>query len=253
MTIFGDILRFFGVVLGVLPDNTKAFSENLEMAERYVRWGDERHDVRDYLAAAKHCENCRDEDTPKVDLLLRKYSTLYSALLGIMRVNVEKFRTASKKARQELANMRSEIDGTRKGLNAARTTVDRLEADGNMIKAKEELRHVEEIERHLARLEDDLKEQNPLKELGVEYRRTYDEHMQRRTRLELSFAALLQAEDIAPEMKENVIAAAKSQLGSIEADLTSLAPEGEPTPKPMGPTPVPAEPAGDEAAGPAAP
>ncbi|MFW5856444.1 MAG: hypothetical protein ACOCX4_01085 [Planctomycetota bacterium] len=243
MGLISDFLRFLGVVFLGMRDRSHAFGEDLEMAERYARWGSERGDIRDYQAALKHCERCNDEDTPKNDLLLRKYATLFEILLGIIQHTIRLYRERDAQARERIHAMDEEINSARKNLEAARDHIRRLQKDGNMIKAKGEMRHVEELERSVARLEQKRNENSVWQAIQDDYRRTLEEVMRLRTRMELGQATLRGVEDVPSASKDNVISSAQAMLRSLEHDLTTVAPEGAVTPDQLSATmPPPAAP-----------
>ena len=224
MDIFKDFWRFLGVVFLGMKDDSKAFIENLEAAERYLRWGDERRDIRDYQKALRHCEECVDKYAPKSDTLARKYTTLFEIILGIIRLNIAQFVQKNDQALNGRGDMEGAVNSARKALQTSLATIEKLEKDGNMIKAKDERSHAEELERNLARLEEDLEHNNPCLKLDAEYQNTLDECRQYKTRMELGFAAVQQIENIPSETLDQIVVSARSQLSNIEDELYSLAP-----------------------------
>jgi chromosome segregation ATPase len=250
MGIVGEFIRFLGVVLLGLSDRTKAFTNDLEMAERYVRWGDERGDTRDYEAAVRHAERCRDEDTPKTDLLQRKYAAISDALLGLMRVEVTRFREETKKYRGKLKKLKEEIQMAELDLQKEQDYLAKLEADGNMIKAKEEAHRIEQVRRSLAALQNQRDGSTDLKELVNEYENTRQEHLALRQRLERSLRNLQQVQELPRGMRDDLAASVQATLRAVEKDLKALTPEGARKLPAMEPMPTAAE--FDEAASAAA-
>ncbi|MBN1257616.1 MAG: hypothetical protein JXA52_07915 [Planctomycetes bacterium] len=224
MDIFKDFWRFLGVVFLGMKDDSRAFIENLEAAERYNRWGDERKDLRDYQKALKHCEDCIDKYAPKPDTLARKYTTLFEILLGIIRLRIARFIQKNNQALNGRGDMEGAVNAARKSLQASYATIQKLERDGNMIKAQGERSHADELERNLAHLEEDLNHNDPCMKLKAEYQQTLDECRQYKTRMELSFAAVQQIENLPSGMLDQIIVGARSQLSSIEEELYALAP-----------------------------
>lgn len=225
MDILRDLIRFLGVILFGMRDTTKVFAENLEMAERYVRWGGERKDMRDYYSAIKHCDACHDEDAPKPDQVLRKYTALFDSLLGVLELNIERYREANDTAQSKRSQKHEEIDAVRKKLETERALIRKMQQDGNMLKAQAEARHVEETERQLNRMQEDASASDPVAQLRDQYRVATEEHVRFRKRLEMAFVVLREQEELSREAVNQLIESAQVSAENIEGALRSMAPE----------------------------
>ena len=84
MGMFTDFVRFMGSVLLGRKDASRAYAEALGMSERYVRWGTERGDIRDFMSALEQLDLCRDSDAPKSEFVVRKYTAMLNATSGIL-------------------------------------------------------------------------------------------------------------------------------------------------------------------------
>jgi len=221
MGFFDDMLRFISVMILGMEDRTKAFRQEMEMGERYIRWGEERGDLRDFESALHHLEICRNEDAGRPDLILRKQAALLQALVGLMRVQVERLRAQEAQMRSEVTELEDGLRGTRDEAEAAGHRVQSLEREGRMIRAREAREQLEELQRARDRLAEQVQEEKTrlkqeLAELVAEARQGL---AQRRDRLELAIAELDGVEDVSPEARQNITGGARREADELEQQL----------------------------------
>ncbi|MCX7935953.1 MAG: hypothetical protein N3A66_11925, partial [Planctomycetota bacterium] len=61
MGLFSDFFRFVASLMLGKQDAARTFFEPLIMAERYLRWGAQRQDMRDFRRALEYLGTVRDE------------------------------------------------------------------------------------------------------------------------------------------------------------------------------------------------
>jgi chromosome segregation ATPase len=224
MGILADIIRFISVAILGINDSSKVFAEALEMSERYLRWGQERKDIRDFLAALQHIEKCHDDEAPKADLLLRKYSVILESTIGLMSLNINKYREANQKVYQDKNNIHDDIQATQEELDKTKAKLQELRDEGSMIKAKEVEKRVEELNRQNARLQAMLNSNTQAHALTEEYRKVSEECLRHKNRIEVIFNTMHQLEDISVETKNNMVNNSEEQVNLIMKDLEELDP-----------------------------
>lgn len=222
MGILKDILQFVTVAILGMKDSGKVFTEYVEMGERYLRWGQERNDARDYLAALQNAEKALDENAPKKELLVRKYTVLIESMVGLIRLSTFHYKEALQTVSNRRQASKDEIEATKNSLEGAKALVEKMKANGSMIKAQEELRHVEEIERHLMRIQEKQGDENFLGELEKSFRKAQEEVSHHRSKLEMTFVTMKQSEDVSQEMLNNLIENGKVQLNSAMDEFAQL-------------------------------
>ncbi len=137
MGLIIDFLRFLGAVLFRSKEDTRVYLEELDMAERYVRWGEDRKDVKDFLKATEHLDGCQDEMAPKSDLVLRKYRVYLNAVTYAVQMML----LNNRKSRQELLHkktqLREEIKAINDQIDENQKKADAYREDGDMIAVRE--------------------------------------------------------------------------------------------------------------------
>ncbi|MHC4872822.1 MAG: hypothetical protein ACYTFY_13350 [Planctomycetota bacterium] len=91
-TLFLDIFRVFGVCVLGISDKSRDFTNAIEMAERYFRWGQDQDELQDFLTALHYCKDAHDEDAKKADMLIRKYKVVFTSYVSVIRKTVDEFR-----------------------------------------------------------------------------------------------------------------------------------------------------------------
>ena len=175
MGLLNDVIQFVTVAILGMKDSSKVYAENVESAERYLRWGQEKSDARDFLSALQHAEKASDENAPKQELLVRKYTVLFEAIASLIRLSILKYQHAAEKVSGQKKSAVEEVEAAKTSLDTAKALVKKLEDDGTMIKAQEEARHVEELERHLTRLQENAGTEDFDSGLSGEYRSAQEE------------------------------------------------------------------------------
>jgi len=156
MGMLGEFLRYAYDLVSGRGDRLAEFIDPLTMAERYLRWGQQSGDLRDFRAGLEQLRLCVDADAPLAVLLVRKYS----CLLDLARAGVDGLLTRHENGLREEERRETEIryerDGLRQGLEDLAALVARLKADGSLLKAKEQERIIAEQRSRLAALEQRL-------------------------------------------------------------------------------------------------
>ncbi len=145
---------FFSVIMG-RRDTLTSFLEPLTMGERYLRWGMETRDIRDFRAALDHLHLCHDRDAPMASLLIRKYNCIGDvATAGVETLLMRHMKVIEEAIKNE-NEYREELDSITKKIGEGRDYARKLQDEGSLIKAKAEESRVAELEdnaRHLREL-----------------------------------------------------------------------------------------------------
>ena len=154
MSLTGDFFRYFFAVVGGRRDPLHAYLEPLTMAERYLRWGREQGDPRDFRAGLEHLSLCSDSDAPIPNLVLRKYTLLSDLASGGVEQllgRYEDLKRKTEKAREDLAFERANQEEI---VAEFRDRVERLTKDGSLLRAREEEKKRVEAAERLRALEE---------------------------------------------------------------------------------------------------
>ena len=158
MGMLGEFVRYAYDLVSGRGDRLAGFIEPLTMAERYLRWGQQNSDLRDFRAGLEQLRLCLDADAPLPILIIRKYS----CLLDLARSGVDTLLTRHEKGLQEEERIENETryerDAIRQVVEDTTSLIARLKADGSLLKAKEQERKQAEQRQRLAALEQNLAE-----------------------------------------------------------------------------------------------
>ncbi len=142
---------FFSVMMG-RRDSLTAFLEPLTLGERYLRWGMETRDVRDFRAAMDHMHLCHDRDAPMASLLIRKYNCIGDITTAAIETLLMRHRRVIEDSVKTENNFREELEIITKKIGESRDYMRRLQDEGSLIKAKAEESRIAELEANSVRL-----------------------------------------------------------------------------------------------------
>lgn len=151
-TIFFDIFRVIGVCVLGIPDKSKEFLSDLEMAERYERWGEDQKEVQDFVTALRYCENTKDEDATKGEMLVRKYKVVFACLIAIMWNTLNEFRTSFYTKVNEYKFLLDDTISTKKELDKKIVEIKKLYREDSIFNAQETEVQAEKVRNQLNRL-----------------------------------------------------------------------------------------------------
>lgn len=135
---------FFSVIMG-RPDSLTAFLEPLTMGERYLRWGMETRDIRDFRSALDHLHLCHDRDAPMASLLIRKYNCICDVTTAAIETLLMKHTKVIDDALKTENSYREELEDIIKKVADGKDYVRKLQEEGSLIKAKTEESRVSEL------------------------------------------------------------------------------------------------------------
>ncbi len=152
MNMLREFFNYFLSVMLGRRDSLTAFLEPLTMGERYLRWGMETRDIRDFRAAMDHMHLCHDRDAPMASLLIRKYNCIgdiTAAAIETLLMNHQRVIEDSVKTEN---NYREELEIVGKKITQSRDYARKLQDEGSLITAKTELNRISELEESAVRL-----------------------------------------------------------------------------------------------------
>ncbi len=151
--------EFFNYFISVMMgrrDSLTAFLEPLTMGERYLRWGMETRDIRDFRAAMDHMHLCHDRDAPMASLLIRKYNCIGDITTAAIETLLMRHQRVIEDSVKAENNFREELEIVVKKIADTRDYARKLQDEGSLIKAKTEQSHIEELEENAVRLREML-------------------------------------------------------------------------------------------------
>ncbi|MFH0911060.1 MAG: hypothetical protein V1918_06115 [Planctomycetota bacterium] len=226
MGIVNDILRFIqGVLLG-MHDTSETFTVSLESAERYMRWGRERKDLRDFQTALTHLEKCLDEETPRPDQCLRKYSVLFEVRLAVMRLSMERLQAERDLQQASWTSQTEDLHSIQREAEAIEGRVRSLEKEGLLLKAREERSRLDEARRTLARMEEQTQSNGDKarEKMDTFYREATDEYLKQQNEINLAIAVFEQVQGIPTDARENVLLEVRKELKALDEELSAFLP-----------------------------
>ncbi len=161
---------FFSVMMG-RRDSLTAFLEPLTMGERYLRWGMETRDIRDFRAAMDHMHLCHDRDAPMASLLIRKYSCIGDITTAAIETLLMRHQRVIEDSVKTENNFREELEIVTRKIGESKDYARKLQDEGSLIKAKSEQSRITELEESAVR----LREMIDTGESKTEIYESYDE------------------------------------------------------------------------------
>lgn len=146
MNMFGEFFSYFLSVIMGKRDSLTAFLEPLTMGERYLHWGTESNDLRDYRSALDHLHLCHDRDAPMASLLIRKYNCISGVCGAAVETLMRNHNKVIDDAVKTENSYREEMDSLIKKVAEGKDFVRKLQEEGSLIKAKSEESRITELE-----------------------------------------------------------------------------------------------------------
>lgn len=156
MNMLREFFSYFISVMMGRRDSLTAFLEPLTMGERYLRWGMETRDIRDFRSAMDHLHLCHDRDAPMANLLIRKYNCIGDVSNAAIETLLLRHQRVIDNAIKTENNYREELGLARKKIAEVRDYIRRLQEEGSLIKAKTEESRLKDMEDNANRLQEML-------------------------------------------------------------------------------------------------
>ncbi|MDR1744929.1 MAG: hypothetical protein LBS30_04160 [Planctomycetota bacterium] len=152
MNMLREFFNYFISVMMGRRDSLTAFLEPLTMGERYLRWGLETRDIRDFRSAMDHLHLCHDRDAPMASLLIRKYNCIGDITTAAIETLLMRHNRVIEDSIKAENNYRDELEFVTKKIGEGKEFIRKLQDEGSLIKAKAEMSRLAELEdnaRHL--------------------------------------------------------------------------------------------------------
>lgn len=156
MNMLKEFFNYFMSVLMGRRDSLTAFTEPLTMGERYLRWGMESRDIRDFRSAMDHLHLCHDRDAPMASLLIRKYNCIGEITTAAIETLLMSHQKVIENALKTEDSYREELEIISKKVNQGRDYIRKLQDEGSLIKAKAEASRIADLELNAAHLKEML-------------------------------------------------------------------------------------------------
>ena len=156
MNMLREFFNYFISVMMGRRDSLTAFLEPLTMGERYLRWGMETRDIRDFRSAMDHLHLCHDRDAPMASLLIRKYNCIGDITTAAIETLLMRHQRVIDDAVKTENNYREELLSIQKKIGEGKDYARKLQEEGSLIKAKTEASRVAELEENAERLREML-------------------------------------------------------------------------------------------------
>lgn len=154
MNMLREFFNYFLSVMMGRRDSLTAFLEPLTMGERYLRWGTETRDIRDFRSAMDHLHLCHDRDAPMASLLIRKYNCIGDITSAAVETLLMRHQKVIDEAVKTENNYRDELEHITKKVAEGKDYIRKLQEEGSLIKAKNEESRVAELSENAERLKD---------------------------------------------------------------------------------------------------
>ncbi len=156
MNMLREFFNYFLSVMMGRRDSLTAFLEPLTMGERYLRWGLETRDIRDFRSALDHLHLCHDRDAPMASLLIRKYACIGDIATAAVETLLMRHQRVIEDAVKTENGYREELEMVLRKIQEGKDYVRKLQDEGSLIKAKSEQSRVTELEANSVRLREML-------------------------------------------------------------------------------------------------
>ncbi len=156
MNMLREFFNYFLAVLMGRRDSLTDFLEPLTMGERYLRWGMETRDIRDFRAAMDYLHLCHDRDAPMASLLIRKYICIGDVATAAVETFLMQHQRVIEDSIKTENNYREELDSVVRKTAQTRDYMRKLQGDGSLIQAQNEQVRIDGMEATAARLREML-------------------------------------------------------------------------------------------------
>ncbi len=152
MNMLREFFNYFFAVLMGRRDSLTNFLEPLTMGERYLRWGMETRDVRDFRAGMDYLHICHDRDAPMASLLIRKYTCIGELAAAAIETFLMRHKRVIEDSVKTENGYREELEEIVKRISQLRDYIRKLQGDGSLIQAQIEQLRVNDLEASAERL-----------------------------------------------------------------------------------------------------
>lgn len=156
MNMLKEFFNYFISVLMGRRDSLTAFTEPLTMGERYLRWGMESRDIRDFRSAMDHLHLCHDRDAPMASLLIRKYNCIGEITTAAIETLLMAHQRIIESSMKTEDSYREELEIISKKVDQGREYIRKLQDEGSLIKAKNEASRIADLELNAQHLKEML-------------------------------------------------------------------------------------------------
>lgn len=239
--LLGWVLDTFRVLFG-LDERSRIYRDNLANAERYLHWGSQSRDGRDYKRALEWAAQCADEASPGPRWNYRKLRVAVTANLELSRLAVVSLEALSRKLNEHYLTLREGRKGLVSQVDNTRRRVAQLEAEGSLISAREERRRLQEMEHEVRELPDIASEER-LRRAEV-LGRTRSHFQRHREEAGRQLAALRGLADLAVadrSARDGAVAEFERALADLDARWQAMLAEFPASPPPGPPSPPAAQ------------
>ena len=222
--MLGEFLRYFWAVVSGRRDPLVTFLEPLTMGERYLRWGSEKGDLRDFRTGLDQLRLCPDAYAPMTSLILRKYACvgdLCGTALDRLAIRHQRIAATAEKERQERLY---EKDVLEKNLANSRVKAERLHSEGSILKAKEERRITGEIESQLREVNNAIEESQYLSRLCESYDETIADASRFFQEMDQAIVFINACQRLPAELKSSLASHLQQRLDTYKARLDGMNP-----------------------------
>lgn len=156
MSMIREFFNYFFSVLMGRRDSLTAFLDPLTMGERYLRWGMETRDIRDFRSALDRLHLCHDRDAPMASLLIRKYNCIGDVTTSAIETLLMRHTKVIEDAVKTENSYREELDEIVRKVADGQNYVRKLQEEGSLIKAKAEESRIAELSSNAEHLKEML-------------------------------------------------------------------------------------------------
>ena len=154
MNMIREFFNYFISVMLGRRDSLTTFLELLSMSERYLRWGVETGDIRDFRTAMDYIYLCHDRDAPMASLLIRKYNCIVEVASAAVETLLSRHQKVIESAVKNENKYREELELITKKVAEGKDYARKLTEEGSLIKAKAEESKIADLSTNLMRVKE---------------------------------------------------------------------------------------------------
>ncbi len=222
MSMLKDFVKFFGAMLAGQQNASAKFLESLSSSERYIRWGDEREDQRDFITALGMAESCNDADAPKAEVLPRKYNAMCNSAIGAIRLMIKRHQSNTQNIMEAKRQLQNEARTVAELLKKSMANIQRLKSEGSLIKAKDEEKHTEELKVKLMSLKKQVDTAESDLQVTTGFGNLITEAEEILRRVETALAGLTMNQELPSATVSSIQQQIGKRLSEIRAELQAL-------------------------------
>ena len=237
-----EFFHYFALVVQGKRDPLTGFVEPLTMAERYLRWGRENGDIRDYRCAVDQLSLCVDRDAPLASLVLRKYACLAEAVTAAVDLLERRHRKVLDQAAKNESDLHAEKEALARAILVGKQKIRKLQDEGSLIKVKDEEKHVAEFQSKINHIDESLASDEAHSDICDSYDRMVAEAQKFLRELDQGAAMVTMCSRLEADAIQSLTDQLRTRLDSLRERLDKLnptvredgAPPGSMRPPPVG-------------------